>query len=441
MKILIPLILISLIVGNCKEDSDDSGGGVAVLSSDSSRVVFQVDPGANQEVAAPAESSFAGTVVQFPAGTFSESFQLTLQEGISLSNNELQRIFELDAELTVTAAGPAVELKPDTLVGVSAPFNLSIPKPTEDGSNLAVLYRGINELGNWDWGLLGSDAIQDQGTQVSFSSSYLGRFQAVYLSAAVAESLGLSDAGSGPWYGYEFDLYSDFQNPTETGPDLVYGAFSGDKGVVSKFQINGVDLVPLPGYSFGDLRTTVAANVFDESDITKAGPWVFTPSFDYGVMLEAKTGEAVFNTRILQRVPSTAIPTEAVTWEAMVGSYQGYSVQMTSSGVDAKVGTAFVDSVELSYADGTVSLSGTFGQKGLVATLSPNTNTPIAQALGFIEGTSDIEGTSLKTFGFVSPDQKALALVLCPAESCPVGDGTGSYSGQTLQLALFVIED
>ena len=67
---------------------------------------------------------------------------------------------------------------------------MTIPKGNASGENLSVLFKAIDELGHWQWGLLGSDQVQDLGSAVSFGAAGgLGRFQVVYLDRPYSEEV------------------------------------------------------------------------------------------------------------------------------------------------------------------------------------------------------------------------------------------------------------
>ena len=64
---------------SCEEKSESTDTSVTIVSSDEQSLTFSVNPGVNQDVGAPATASITGTFVQFPAGTFSETIQITLR--------------------------------------------------------------------------------------------------------------------------------------------------------------------------------------------------------------------------------------------------------------------------------------------------------------------------------------------------------------------------
>ena len=440
MKAMFSLLFITLMtIGSCKKDDKGFDGGAAVVEATDDRVVFTVDPSIEQSASAPAASNIASSSVTFPAGTFSEAIEITMKEGTSLANNYLHKIYTLDAEHAVSASAAAVELRPSSTVVPTAAYTLTIPKPTEGSGHLTVLYKGVNEDGIWPWGLIAPSQVTENDSTVTIKPTYLGRFQAVYLDTEITEDISSKDAGAGPWYGYEFDLYSEFAAPEADSPDHVFALYTG-LGLIDEFYINGTALIPPPGFSFPDLMTD-DPKVFDGSDSTVVAPAIFSSDFDYGVQLEARTREEQITSRILQRSITEVLPTEALVWSDFAGSFTGTSSQMGTTGVGSySVSASYNDEILIEEIDGSLSLTGTFTQKTLTGTLQGVAGST-ATTLGLLSGTVDIEGQSYNAYGFVSPDHKALGLLLCPTSgSCPVGDGTGVYAADEFMLSIFVKE-
>lgn len=431
LKFILALSLLSA----CTKSEEQDTRGVAVTGSASDSITFVVDPSKAQATAAPGEFSIAGTSIQFPPGSFSEAVTITLSEGISLSNEYLDKIYLLDQSYQVNASAVAVELRPKNNIAVASPYTLTIPIPEGEGE-LVVLFKGVKEDGSWAWGLVGSNNLTENTSTVSFDASYLGRYQAVKLATGITEDQSLKDPGAGPWYGYEFDLYSEFTAPDEDGPDHVYSLFTG-LGVIDEFKTNNTPLIPAPSFSFPDLLIEDSVTVFDSSTTSAMAPAIFSSDFDYGIQLEARTRENIITSRILQRTPSTTLPTESVDWSTLTGDYAGETSTAKVSSGTYSVDTVTQDSLELSFENQTVALSGTINGSETSASLQTNTGA-VASTLGFIQGTLSLGGTTYTSYGFLSPNRKALALILCPSSSsCPVGDGTGSYGAENLILSLF----
>ena len=101
---------------------------------------------------------------------------------------------------------------------------------------------------------------------------------------------------------------------------------------------------------------------------------------------------------------------------------------------EVQLGSVSQDRIDLDFDGSNVNISRTLSQLNMTASLTPNPTSALAQSLGFLKGTADIEGASLNVLAWTSPDRKALAVLVCPADSCPVGDGTGSYDASSFRL-------
>ena len=165
--------------------------------------------------------------------------------------------------------------------------------------------------------------------------------------------------------------------------------------------------------------------------------WIFTNDFEHGFILDARTGEKMIMGRFLQRSQVDSLPSEAVSWETLAGTYVGQSVMMTTAGLDSySVGGIYVDQFELSFQD-KLSIEGTFGQKTFSALMNQPAN-DVANRLGFLKGTADIENVSFNIYTMLSPDRQSIVTILCPASgACPVGDNSGTYDASSFQLGLF----
>lgn len=436
-----PTLLISLLLLTSCEQKSSSETSSIIESSDS-RVVFTVNPGQTQEISSAENASFHPTKITIPSNNFSSSEIVTLTSSFSMTTNYLHRVMGWDQEAKILASGQAFEIRPlNENPRLSSELSITITPPqTEDSSAIdAVIYRGINESATWSWGIIPPASItkNPDGT-MTFKTSLLGAFQALKIKPTFTEDPYPLDPGSGDWYGYDFNLLTQFTSPKQGEVNLVYNLFSG-KGIIDEFFSNGTEVSPPPSFSFPSLSTDFIG-VYDNSGEAQVAPSIFTKDFRYGVQFEARVSEQILTIRHLERYERTTLPSDTVNWEDMVADYKGQTASMKASGDSGAIESASSDKISLSWANNSISMRGSIATKALEAQLTPITS-GIAGQLGFAIGDSTLDGTAYQAYLSLSPSRSGLSLVLCKkvsTETCPKGDGSSSsYKASELLYSAF----
>ncbi len=445
LRVGIPLVVFcsSILLTNCDKKDSNQSSSAAVLEQEEGRLKVLLTAEVAQEFGSSSGTT-NGTYVKVPAGVLPESVDLWLQPGTALADEYIQTTLDVDEDFTVKYAGPTIELRPDKKVALVGDVSITLPKGDipETEKNLMVLYKGIDEQGIWRLGALGAAYLADGGQSVTINSPSFGRFQVVAIENNFNSNLDYVSPGAGPWYGIEFDLYSQFKEPIADGPDHSFFLFN-NKGAIISAKANGETITPPPSFDFNALVSAEYPNIFDASSEVQVGLALFNEDFDYGIWVDFKTSpiEQQLTTRVMQRSKWDSLPTEAIDPASLVGNYKGLSATSTVAGLGSKLDIAYLgDQLELSYVDSKVSLTGALRQEEVTGAELSFTTGITAQALGFMTGTVSIAGKGYTAFMIPSFDRKAFAIIVCESNqggSCPSGDGTGTYDARSLFVGIF----
>ena len=426
---------------SCNKSEESSGGAAAVVENGEESVLIRLSANSEQSFS-PGQATLAGVGIQVSAAALIEPVDVLIKRGTSLVNPYINETYELESALNIVASGPAIEFRPLSPVNLQTEISLTLPKGDEvdaSSTNLAVLYKGVDEEGYWHSAIIGAAYIGNGGAVASLQTKYFGRYQVVQLDANLNNSQDFVSVGSGPWYGVEFDLYSQFANPVDGDPDHALFVFDS-QGSMKFAESNQVRISPPPSFDFEALETDYPS-VFDISGDVQVSLALFTNDFDHGFWFDFRTNESLMTVRTLQREIQETLPSDALDLAAFAGEFIGTTATTSAAGLAQKLDVAYNgDTLTVVAENGGISLSGSLKQEAIETAQFTIADNTIAQSLGFFSGTVTIGGVAQKAFLFPTLNRKGFGIVVCEsdlANSCPVGDGTGTYDAQSMFFGVF----
>ncbi len=170
----------------------------------------------SQVMRASATSAIAGSYAVFPPSAFELDSEVRLEEGATIASQSKLSSLKVNGDIKIVAAAPAVVVSWTYDDETYEPYKLVIPAPAAAGltamaDQIAVLFiRNEPQADSFVLGMLSGSKLTSEGASVAMNVKGAGIYQAVYLSAAVAE---------------EGEVKSDEPIETTGGSATVPGAF------------------------------------------------------------------------------------------------------------------------------------------------------------------------------------------------------------------------